>query len=905
MKGITSVGVFLLIFLVSTPLVAALPSVYLVEIEDDYEHYYDGIYEERSNPTLHYKQTYPDQDFILYRDANHNDTWTFGLGESISTVRPKVRAPASAGEPPSTRWKNLYLGRTFDLKIVEVKSIGANELREKLERGEDVIKEGNILCWGRTKWGTNRPLIIAKDDCRICNLIKECYTGLDEDGCPAYVNPSFELPLYCTLVVLILGLLLYLGWKAVTKAAEEEIRAREENATICRQLEEAVDLMVQAAVEQRPIPESSYDLVHETPGGLEVLVGASFLFSLESAAKHRLALAIKEEEEKRHGKEWRSCVRRKAGSTKASAIFLDSLKPPGCLKKAAFKASEGLRWLSDPPTEEPDTWYGQLWSKAKSRLINGFLPLLKISSFIIDYMKDAFWFAYLFQKRDAITSLFIKHLIKVQGLTILIQGGVTGLMVQFDNNVVDLDSFAYPNYVLIVRILIFVATPVMPVFVILRALRLNSEKRKLEAEWRRNQESICKTYLRCNKLDRKKRKVMAALADMKMVEVSTEAVPQLYIFICFLLALLTRKICFGITEDGDITFIILSLLQTYLTIILSVIGSINLRKGGQLDVKAKLLLVLSLSCQLGARLLVMVFISIMAIDRQISIISAGLLLLLPIIAGWVSSILLHARLNTDFYKLSTKSKLVHLLSTTWFTLPVRKLGERDQRHKGREMTFGCILDAINLVGTAVATVLASGIPEELPIEEKVIGFCIITLPPLLLHLVGCGLLLLFEKTVHPWRQLGQERESHCWGKLQGSKNGIQAEPTLWELVGFFNGNCFYIYVFLQEEHEGGEGHIEERQIVGADIDAGQVYLTFHVCNSHNTHNTHAQAMQQQGLDLGVLVGTSQVSSQISLPTHSLAFVGLVGFVKLCCAGERCGCQQHRGGERVLRKKRSR
>ena len=104
-------------------------------------------------------------------------------------------------------------------------------------------------------------------------------------------------------------------------------------------------------------------------------------------------------------------------------------------------------------------------------------------------------------------------------------------MIQFDNDLIDLDSFAYPNYVWIVRVLIFVATPVMPVFVILRALRLSSEKRKLEAEWRRNQESICKTYLRYNKLNRKKRKVMTALADMKMVEVSTEAVPQLYILI--------------------------------------------------------------------------------------------------------------------------------------------------------------------------------------------------------------------------------------------------------------------------------------------------------------------------------------------------------------------------------------
>ena len=50
----------------------------------------------------------------------------------------------------------------------------------------------------------------------------------------------------------------------------------------------------------------------------------------------RKLIRAQEEEKKRHGKEWRSCIRRKAGSTKASAIFLDSLKQPGFLKKAAF-----------------------------------------------------------------------------------------------------------------------------------------------------------------------------------------------------------------------------------------------------------------------------------------------------------------------------------------------------------------------------------------------------------------------------------------------------------------------------------------------------------------------------------------------------------------------------------------
>ena len=141
------------------------------------------------------------------------------------------------------------------------------------------------------------------------------------------------------------------------------------------------------------------------------------------------------------------------------------------------------------------------------------------------------------------------------------------------------------------------------------------------------------------------------------------------------------------------------------------------------------------------------------------------------------------------------------------------------------MTFGCILATINLVGTGAASWLVIFSP----VRVDIIEFCIFVLLPLLLHLVGCCLLLLFEKTVHPWRQLGKERERHCWGKLQGSKREIEAEPTLWEQV-FLIATVFYIDVPLQAEKEGGEADQHQRQTFGA----AQVFLTdFHVCHIYN------------------------------------------------------------------------
>ena len=84
MRCRTSVGVFLLLFLTSTALVAASPSVYLVKGWFGGE----GIYEERSDPRLHYKRTVqPNSDgenilsYFLYTEPDHPDTWTLGRND--------------------------------------------------------------------------------------------------------------------------------------------------------------------------------------------------------------------------------------------------------------------------------------------------------------------------------------------------------------------------------------------------------------------------------------------------------------------------------------------------------------------------------------------------------------------------------------------------------------------------------------------------------------------------------------------------------------------------------------------------------------------------------------------------------------------------------------------------------
>merc|ERR1711874_663386 len=100
-----------------------------------------------------------------------------------------------------------------------------------------------------------------------------------------------------------------------------------------------------------------------------------------------------------------------------------------------------------------------------------------------------------------------------------------------------------------------------------------------------------------------------------------------------------------------------------------------------------------------------------------------------------------------------KEKLIHLLSTTWFTLPVRKMEDRDQRHKGREVFWGLLLAGINLLGTFSVLCWL----KELRIFALQLGLLILG-PLIFFHLCGSGLLFLFEKAAHPWRHLGKGKE---------------------------------------------------------------------------------------------------------------------------------------------------
>ena len=298
---------------------------------------------------------------------------------------------------------------------------------------------------------------------------------------------------------------------------------------------------------------------------------------------------------------------------------------------------------------------------------------------------------------------------------------------------------------------------------------------------------------------------MCAYADLRTIESSTEAMIQ----VCLLL---TFTMFHEFWEDWTglglfeykrqertyaFTFLILSILQSFFTIILSTLSAMSARKNGQIDLKSKLLLGLSLVFQLAPHILRVVWTSLLALPwynagAGLGMTTASILLALPLLLHWISLVWLYTRLNiTSFWSLPFKQKMLHLLANTWTVQPVRESKSKDQIQKSKEIAGSLLLTGLNL--TITHTVMACLIEDNASVPEfaldalglgraflstkKNLFLILHVLPASLSFAIGCGLLLIFYKTVHPWRHLGKEREMHCSGKLGGSKTGIVVETS--------------------------------------------------------------------------------------------------------------------------------
>ena len=139
--------------------------------------------------------------------------------------------------------------------------------------------------------------------------------------------------------------------------------------------------------------------------------------------------------------------------------------------------------------------------------------------------------------------------------------------------------------------------------------------------------------------------------------------------------------------------------------------------------------------------------------------------------------------------------MIHLLANTWMVQPVRDSKSKDQIHKSREIVGSLLLTGLNPAVTNTVTALLIedraysqsklkelGLSGEVFSQKRNIFLILQVLPAALSYSVGCGLLLLFYKTVHSWRHLGKERERTRFGKLGGTKRGLVVDTSFWTQV---------------------------------------------------------------------------------------------------------------------------
>ena len=349
----------------------------------------------------------------------------------------------------------------------------------------------------------------------------------------------------------------------------------------------------------------------------------------------------------------------------------------------------------------------------------------------------------------------------------------------------------------------------MPIVVILKSVQLTVKKQEVKNEWKKKTPRVTTTkWEEFRNLDFKYRGVVEAYSDLKMAESSVESVVQFFLLLVFTLAsvMLPRTSGFGLVKDdspGTTVFLGISLLATYVNIIVAIINAMDNKKDGQLGFLEKVVHGISATFQMLAHLLLMVPIVFLALpktdypaadgseDASLTPTQAGLLLTLPIAFRWISILILHCWLTkneTGFWKMPCSDKLtylrrifLHLVSNTWVTMPMRSTAKTQQVHRGKEICWSLMLAGINIISTwaVAASLMENKSPWFLPKTDFTSDnefLLLAALPALVSHLIGCAFLALHYGCCHRWRKL------YTWQKVEKSRKGLQEEIPSWEQV---------------------------------------------------------------------------------------------------------------------------
>ena len=737
-----------------------------------------------------------------YTKGNHyiyrvrGGRWALGAGQDIKRAKATYRSDETLnGTIPASGWSNVEdgtrEGKQIEKPAKSILVVSVSNLINKttLNGDEDVFVKEGLLCTAKNLDEHTRRLFITRSDPRRCNQKWDCLEGGDELGCKGgLASAAFYPPLTCAAFVLLGGIMLQILRQAHMwrhQSSKDEITP----TRTVKGVQLVIDSIINSIVKNRTI-DQDYKLLHQCNGGIKLLVGTGFTLLSSPEDYHILATFVKDNEMEIHGnrKDMLRCLRKKAGSDLATQSCLSYMEAPGTAPKIKSKI---INWSNSLVLT------GNNLISATSV---GCFPIIKVSLHVWDFAKDVALLTYLALHRwEYIQSPIIHYLIVYYGTSILASSLAMCWTIQVteDNGIINIRGISNIYLRRLLRIVLFLLTPLVPISIILKSLRLTLEAKKMVASWRMNMDtSPTQLWLQINQNSKDKKKAREAFSAMLMLEVSLEGIVQLFVLISFYFipAVLPRVSGLGSefeeTNPAWTTWILLigSPILTLVFAISSILTAVNINKGGQLGLQSQFLLGSSFFCQLASQLFRRVPTVLAALPRDtgdlppaLNPTSAILLLTLPsLLHLFLVIIFMPARVT------ELPEKVIHVFSNMWLVLPVRVNRHIDEVHKSKEQTMSLLLTGLITVVTAVVTAGLMDTRDSWLTGNLVPGieFLVVSgVPALLCHFLGCIFLVLYYRCAHTWRELNKERDA----------DPILVEIPYWEKVRLLMiSYCFFV-----------------------------------------------------------------------------------------------------------------
>ena len=298
--------------------------------------------------------------WLIYKE---NRNWVLGEGATPAEAAKVLYNPAKVlnekEDVPATGWLEKGGWPVDTMRVTQVtktftldQMLHAEDGVDGWEDGEDGWNSEGLLCKG----ADDQRLFISKsgEDPFLCDGRHHCKSGEDERSCSFIVDMSMEEPILTTLGAVLGGILLFFVFRKCLDNDNDSDSFSYDHSN--QDLNDVDQIIKLASSPVRTALVTGTDLVAGTEmtskfqnvrdsGRLPLLIGSAFTFPTDPTERHHMAKIIFGEEKKIQNQNdnlTKQYLRKHIGSNQASATFLGSLSPPGCLAKLTYKMREAF-----------------------------------------------------------------------------------------------------------------------------------------------------------------------------------------------------------------------------------------------------------------------------------------------------------------------------------------------------------------------------------------------------------------------------------------------------------------------------------------------------------------------------------------------------------------------------------